>query len=223
MTPILASQYASSEVPGTLLSCAVGALLHRRLASNESSTVRRIAITWAASFVVLSGAVLIYAHGIGSFSELVGPLAIASAMAPTLISEKARHYNRLTKRIPPVVVLTLVAVLSLAAGIVYHQLSIGYRVEDFYHIRRAVTLWILGTSIAIALVVPSRHFLPYSVIGLLNTYSKYGGDVGFWGWPGSGAMTEPYHSIVTHLGPFVLLGICLETLTDPNGEKEKAA
>ena len=219
MIPILASQYAPSEVPCVLLTCAVGALIHRRLTSNEFFTAARLTIIWFVSLVLLSAAIVIYGHNIGRYTGLIGPLAVATGAAPALIAEKALHYRWQTKRIRPAAVFGLATFLLVMAGVVYQYLSRDLRVENFYSTHRAITPWVLWPSIAVVLCVPSRYFLPYSVIGILNAYSKFGGGYGFGGWPGSAAMTEPWHSIVTHFGPFFLLGVWLESLSDVTRKK----
>lgn len=167
-----------------------------------------------ASFALFTVTVTICGHTVGRYTNLLGPLVVATGIAPLLVSEKAIHYRWFVNRIPLAAEIAVVAVLFFVAAIVYRYLSSEFRVEAFFAARRALTPWVIWSSVALVIWIPSRYFLPYSAIGLLNAYFKYNLDEGFWGWPASVGISEPWHSIFTHFCPFLILGVWLESLPD---------
>lgn len=118
---------------------------------------------------------------------------------PTLISEKALHYDWIAKRVRPVFIFGYAVILLTTAGFAYYcllPLSSNCFSDEFYSLKRVFTLWVLWPSVLFALLaVPSRYFVPYVVIGSLLAYA--------------GRRPEPNHSIVI---VFLLLAMWLEWL-----------
>lgn len=79
--------YALSFHPmmSVVLSFTVGSFIHHRLVLNDFSAAARVAITWAASFIVLSCGLLAWDVSIRDYSNWLHWVALVVAV-PTLIS-----------------------------------------------------------------------------------------------------------------------------------------
>jgi hypothetical protein len=211
---------------GFLLTCLVGSIVHNRLDSQGRAFCSRFAITWGTSIVVLAVSQFVF---YGQFFDHFVSVAVATCIAPTIVAEKARSswlHRNVDPRFPPI----LAACLFLIAAAVYGALSRDYvpggvrTPSDFYSLHTLLFVLIYLFVPPLVACVPSRYFLAYACIGVLNAIIHGAGSVyGNYSVDGVSRWSPQFDSVryiavsrlmffATYVAPFAILGFALDFL-----------
>tara|TARA_R110002072_G_scaffold302268_1_gene484502 strand:- start:674 stop:1339 length:666 start_codon:yes stop_codon:yes gene_type:complete len=208
---ILATQYAPSAMPAMLAAAAIGTYIHSRLWQAGKPFILRTGVTSiAAAAILLATCCILFRFRIDTIEIVL--IFAWSLFVPTLLAEKAIHYETIKKHFRTPLLLLGVAFLAFLAIVINATLSVDRSPSEFYAIHRTTQKCVVTLIVIVAWLVPARYVFPYTIGGLLYAMAQYGRGSGFWGWPGHGVMNEPYHTIATHFVPVLLVGLALEFL-----------
>ena len=225
--PILFSlTYVYAPIICFLVVAVSGTAIHHQFTILGRGPIHRVIISFFAAMIVFAtivGSNNLYGHPkINPVAATLIPLVLI-----LLISEKAAHYSWIKSKVKLRYQIAICCILGFAAKFIYQKLSQDFIPTDAHipqqFLDAKVTCkrlaWLLiPTSV---LLIPSRYFLSYVLVGL------------FFYIPGYELNVLPHHSLFAYssgflrlvaefVSPFALVGAALEFLPHPQLSKVDA-